>query len=113
MTTKRTARPAPSAPRALADLDVEATGEGYEIDLGEAGVIAFPDPDDLALDDAEALMSAIEDPSAPPSAVFRAWLSPEDYEKFIAARLTLREVKALSQDLGRHYSAFFGSQGNG
>lgn len=96
----------------LASLDVEATREPYRFALPGNKIIAFPDPMDLDFIEAEEFVRALTSGEMTLAESFEKWLSEEDFQALKDARLTLRQVAALTQKVAAYYQDVFGEPGN-
>lgn len=96
----------------LSSLDLEAAVEPYVFALPGNKLITFPDPLDMPFEEAEEMMNGLTSGQATLTAAFSQWLTEEDFETLMAAKLTMRQVVALSRKLVKHYSAIFGTPGN-
>jgi len=97
----------------LSSLDTEGTPAApYRFALNDNKIITFPNPLDLPFEEAEDLIQTVTDPATSITAAFEKWLSEEDYAKLRAARLSLRQIAALSKKVADHYSEIFGDAGN-
>lgn len=96
---------------ALDKLDGAAAVEEFTFGLKNK-VITFPDPFNLDAEETERFlldMSKLQSPMA----VFKRWLSDEDYQVLVDAHLTGRQAAVLLKAANRHYEALLGDQGEG
>ena len=96
----------------LRDLEIEAKSEPFKFALSRNKIITFPNPQDMAWDQAEEFMSTISGDNTSISTVFERWLSEDDYQKLKDENLTLGQVTKLIQLVTNHYQAIFGTPGN-
>lgn len=93
----------------LAGLDVDAKPEPFRFGLPGGKVITFPDPGEMEWTEAEDFMEQVQAGSN--RAMMQRWLSEDDYQKLLDARLTLRQMAALGKAVGKHYEDVFGGPG--
>ncbi len=96
----------------LSALDVESNVEAYRFALSKNRVITFPNPADMAWDEAENFMAQISNPDVLISDVFKGWLSEADYQKLLDEKLKLAQVTKLAQLVAKHYDEVFGTGPN-
>lgn len=99
--------------RTLAQLDVSAAPEPYRLGLPGNKVVTFPDPGEMAWDEAEAFVTDMTSPTTSVTDVLRRWLSEDDFEALKESKMTLRQMIALTEDVVRHYGDIFGGPGEG
>lgn len=78
--------------------------------LKNGGTITFPDPFDMDFDAASDFMDLLLN-ARTLRTTLRRWLTPKDYDKFIAEKYKLGEVVQLMALVNRHYNAIFGDLG--
>lgn len=93
----------------LSSLDVESGVKPYRFALSKNRIITFPNPQEMAWDEAEAFMTQISNPDVSISEVFSGWLSHEDFEKLKAEKLTLAQVSEIVRLVTAHYESVFGT----
>lgn len=88
----------------------EATPEPARF-MTSAGRITFPDPGVMEAFESDELLSFVVSPATDTKAVLKKWLSPEDFEKVAAEKLTRRAMTALLKKVQSHYNDIFGGPG--
>ncbi len=102
----------PSNVRTLQQLEIDGAPEQYRFALpGGKGIITFPDPGEMDWEEAEAFMQSIE--QAGSRETLARWLSADDFQKLLNAKLKARQLVALMRDVTRHYESFFGTAPEG
>ncbi len=75
-------------------------------------VVTFPDVLAMDAEDTEAFMRDVE-PMTGAMAVFKRWLTAEDYQVLRDAHLTGRQATILLREVNRYYQAALGEPGEG
>lgn len=86
--------------------------EPYVIAMRDSKRVTFPDVGAMPAEEAEDLLDDIEEAERNSEAL-KKWLSPEDYETFRDAKLSLRTQTRVLQRVGAYYESTLGDRGKG
>ena len=98
-------------------IGAEVEAEPFRVGVGASKFITFPPINDLPFEDADTILTQIEAAQAEHipsfSALFRAWLSDEDYKLLMSAQPTFGQMTGLFKALMDAYQEQVGTPGEG
>ncbi len=94
---------------ALDKLDGAAASEPFTFGIKNK-VITFPDPFDMDATETETFMEDVQKLTTP-MAIFKRWLSQDDFKVLVDSHLTGRQATVLLREANRHYEAILGDTG--
>lgn len=96
--------------KSLQDKAAEVNREPARFKAGE-GFITFPDPMVMDAFESDELLTFIMSPQTDSRASLKKWLSEEDFQKVVDAKLTRRALGSLMKQVQAYYDDVFASPG--
>lgn len=103
----------PNVNLSIAALEAEiGVVEPYVITMRDSKRVTFPDVGAMPAEEAEDFLDDIQSAERNSEAL-KKWLSPEDYETFQEAKLSLRTQTHVLRRVGAYYESTLGDKGEG
>lgn len=93
----------------IAALQKEAVPEAFTFGVNSK-IISFPDPMELDFEQTDEFIADLRSGKTSKEILSR-WLSDEDYQVLVSAKITGRQVSSLLKAVLEHYELIAGSQG--